>query len=350
MMKVGLQFAVALVCFWSSAAQDKNDILGKTLIAILNNLQSITTQLENLKQENSALKTEIEAAASKQSLQSVIQQVKAVQGENAALKTEIEAAASKQSLQLVIQQVKTIQGENTALKTEIEAAASKQSLQSVIQQVKAVQGENAALKTEIEAAASKQSLQSVIQQVKTIQGENTALESKINSAASKQEVQSVVKQVEELDQKISIPKVAFSATLSVLQSGNQFIKTSVGTILVYKNVFTNVGNAYDPNTGVFTAPVRGLYVFSFNVFNAYDFSASQAAQQGMAVALLKNGAQVLSATDSLPAADKQDNCGGSASLLLNKGDQVYMTLWANNRIYTDVIKRNAFSGHLAFTV
>ncbi len=48
-------------------------------------------------------------------------------------------------------------------------------------------------------------------------------------------------------------KVAFSASLSALEDGFQFIGpyTHVNT-LVYKNAFTNIGNAYDTNTGTIT--------------------------------------------------------------------------------------------------
>ncbi len=45
-------------------------------------------------------------------------------------------------------------------------------------------------------------------------------------------------------------KVAFSASLSVLEDGFQFIGPyTYANTLVYKNTFSNIGNAYDTNTG-----------------------------------------------------------------------------------------------------
>ncbi|KAL7849289.1 hypothetical protein SRHO_G00209120 [Serrasalmus rhombeus] len=101
--------------------------------------------------------------------------------------------------------------------------------------------------------------------------------------------------------------------------------------------------------GVFTAPGKGVCFFSFTVFNLYNCSRS-ASQVGTGVALLKNGARVLTVTDNPPGTDTEDTGAGSACLLLNKGDQVYLRLWENRRVYTDGNKRNTFSGHLIFTV
>lgn len=48
-------------------------------------------------------------------------------------------------------------------------------------------------------------------------------------------------------------KVAFSATLSALGNNHKFIGPyKEATSLVYENALTNIGNAYDTNTGIIT--------------------------------------------------------------------------------------------------
>eukprot|EP00064_Thunnus_orientalis_P022294 superscaffoldBa00007394_g22486 len=71
-------------------------------------------------------------------------------------------------------------------------------------------------------------------------------------------------------------KVAFSAT--IIESRDVFTgpKTaSTSSILIFNRVFTNIGNAYNSKTGCFTAPLKGVYHFSFMTFgyNSYTSGA-----------------------------------------------------------------------------
>ncbi|XP_044066478.1 uncharacterized protein LOC122882778 isoform X6 [Siniperca chuatsi] len=71
-------------------------------------------------------------------------------------------------------------------------------------------------------------------------------------------------QVEALKRDGEVKQVAFSATL--LTSGSETVGPfNTYTPLVFRHVFTNIGDAYNPNTGFFIAPVRGAYHFEFYI-------------------------------------------------------------------------------------
>ncbi len=94
--------------------------------------------------------------------------------------------------------------------------------------------------------------------------------------------------------------------------------------------------------GIFTAPVKGVYFFNFVVFNPFEIATG--------VRLLKNGNFVVAATDNPPGQDTEDTTCNSVSLLLEQGDQIYLQLIENRRVYTDSLRRNTFSGHLLFAM
>ncbi|KAK3098913.1 hypothetical protein FSP39_024264 [Pinctada imbricata] len=54
--------------------------------------------------------------------------------------------------------------------------------------------------------------------------------------------------------------VAFSA-----YPGSDLTKIRGETKVVFGSTRTNIGNAYDPKTGVFTAPVDGVYAFHWSL-------------------------------------------------------------------------------------
>nr|KAG5702046.1 hypothetical protein BaRGS_015781 [Batillaria attramentaria] len=106
-------------------------------------------------------------------------------------------------------------------------------------------------------------------------------------------------------------KVAFSAAGSDAQA-------SAGHIIPFKTVITNVGNAYNPATSVFTAPYDGDYFFILNM----DVSDSYRAAE-----IRLNGALVFEA-------DKDDHYGkhvsGSSILSLRAGDLVTVRHYNND--------------------
>ncbi|XP_031434526.1 complement C1q-like protein 2 isoform X2 [Clupea harengus] len=145
-------------------------------------------------------------------------------------------------------------------------------------------------------------------------------------------------QVQELRSEIEERKVSFSASLG---TSEHVTKGPVNTAipLVYKHIFTNIGNAYNPNTGVFTAPVRGVY--HFNVFVFADGNGRTSA-----VSLHKNGEHICVAYTAQNTVHMAASNG--ASLLLEVGDVVNLKLWQNTWVRDTSNHHTTFSGHLLF--
>ncbi|XP_014027563.1 complement C1q-like protein 2 isoform X1 [Salmo salar] len=137
------------------------------------------------------------------------------------------------------------------------------------------------------------------------------------------------------------PMVAFSAALGIKAGSIGPFNTE--TTLVYKKIFANIGNHYKPTTGIFTAPVRGLYHFTF-------YCHVTGANPGY-VFLYKNGERIAATADHASSGDRADNGSNGLVLMLEVGDQVYMSLGTNSRIYDDDNGYNlsTFNGILLFT-
>ena len=98
--------------------------------------------------------------------------------------------------------------------------------------------------------------------------------------------------------------------------------------MVFPTVITNVGNGYNPNDGVFTAPMAGVYVFFVNV-QSYT-------SQSIYVDIVLNG--------STKARTMAYNGGGSeyyeagpnlAVLSLQTGDRVWVKYYSGKGYYHD---------------
>ncbi|XP_048011578.1 uncharacterized protein LOC125245137 [Megalobrama amblycephala] len=132
-------------------------------------------------------------------------------------------------------------------------------------------------------------------------------------------------------------EIAFSAAL--MESGSGYFGPFTTEItLTYRNVFTNIGNAYNPITGVFTAPLKGAYMFRINVTGRRGIHSS--------ASIFKNGKKVVSGHDE----QAQDwlNSSNGVVLILEVGDVVYVRLWSGRRLYDSVSNYNTFSGFLLF--
>ncbi|XP_035463970.2 uncharacterized protein LOC118284900 [Scophthalmus maximus] len=133
------------------------------------------------------------------------------------------------------------------------------------------------------------------------------------------------------------PKIAFAASLG----GNGLVKTTNGNKdLVYKDVLTNVGGAYNPATGVFTAPIRGVYYVRFTANAPTDFP--------MSAVLYKNGAEIQLIAHEQTSGEGSDTASNGATVLLERGDTLSMKLWQNTQIWDNSNHHSTFSGFLLF--
>ncbi|XP_061592470.1 complement C1q-like protein 4 [Cololabis saira] len=136
-----------------------------------------------------------------------------------------------------------------------------------------------------------------------------------------------------------VKRVAFSASLvtsGVLNIG----PFNANTNLIFRNVVTNVGNAYNPHTGIFTAPVRGAYHFEFYIHGYGHRSHPVAAM------LVKNRVHVVVAYERQTSGFA--NLANGVTLLLEVGDVVFLRQRENTRIYDDPEGYTTFSGNLLF--
>ncbi|KAI2644875.1 Complement C1q-like protein 4 [Labeo rohita] len=145
--------------------------------------------------------------------------------------------------------------------------------------------------------------------------------------------------LEELNKKNEDRQIAFSAAL--MQSGGGYIGPFTTDItLTYRNVFTNIGNAYNPITGIFTAPLKGAYMFRISLYGHGSQSTSST------VSITKNGERVVVAHGQQPGSVV--NSSNAVVLLLEVGDVVYVSLWSGRWIFDDQNNHSTFSGYLLF--
>ncbi|KAM3866127.1 uncharacterized protein ACN63O_009789 [Diretmus argenteus] len=105
--------------------------------------------------------------------------------------------------------------------------------------------------------------------------------------------------------------------------------------VAFRNVITNVQMHYNPNMGIYTAPVNGTYVFSFHlaVFSKV-----------LKVGLFRDFLPVVKTTEATNTATASQN----VILHLNAGDRVWIQVKdeLTNGMYTDVESSSTFSGFL----
>nr|XP_020442444.1 complement C1q-like protein 4 [Monopterus albus] len=117
-------------------------------------------------------------------------------------------------------------------------------------------------------------------------------------------------------------RVVFSASAD---GGGRIGPFKTDTTLVYNKVITNIGSAYNQHTGIFTAPVRGVYYFSFFYHAGGEYIVF--------LSLMKNNELVGTTSDHSSSFDTADNGGNAVFVQLQQGDHVFVRMRSNSHIW-----------------
>ncbi|XP_014890199.1 heavy metal-binding protein HIP-like [Poecilia latipinna] len=171
-------------------------------------------------------------------------------------------------------------------------------------------------------------LKHYLSRIEKLEQEKLDLEVRISSAEKEmEEIKS-----ENADQ----PKVAFSLGLT---NAGRLGPYNTDITLRFSKILKNYGQAYNPDTGVFTAPVRGAYYFRFTfceINNAH----------WMGIHLYHNSKIIMTNYDR--SNTYYETMSNGVILELERGDVVYMVLQAPYTVYDDHRNYSTFTGFLLF--
>ncbi|XP_055364652.1 complement C1q tumor necrosis factor-related protein 3-like isoform X2 [Betta splendens] len=161
------------------------------------------------------------------------------------------------------------------------------------------------------------------------------VEQRVQLQNTRAELQTLRDKVAKLEKNNADSKVAFSASLSTGSTG----PFNTETPLVYNKVLTNISGGYNKITGIFMAPVKGVYYFRFTAFNKGG--------EWMGANLYHDDQKILS------NGERSTGHGFMANALIlqmEKGGLVYMRLPENCVLHNDHNTLNTFSGFLLYAL
>merc|ERR1712062_121445 len=118
--------------------------------------------------------------------------------------------------------------------------------------------------------------------------------------------------------------------------------------LKFPKIVINLGDAFDGSSGTFTAPVKGVYTFSFSGQQSAD-ATTATGDTVIELRVQKNGVLVFIITDDRNndgEKQKQQNINSIFSLELNENDTVNLYSNSDDKLYASGGFRLIFMGHL----
>ncbi|XP_053195824.1 putative leucine-rich repeat-containing protein DDB_G0290503 isoform X2 [Scomber japonicus] len=276
-------------------------------------LRNSKSKMENLEQENTAIQARLTASEWKNAVLENV--VKELQRENTDL----------------LDRVTSLEDKNKVLEARMNASEN---------EVEELKRQSADMMTRMnvsENEVEELKRQSAVLEARMNASENEVEELKRQSADMMTRMNASENEVEELKRQIADqPKVAFSLGLT---DDGQIGPFNTDITLKFSKVFTNFGQGYSQTTGVFTAPVKGAYYFSFTTLDNRGVVSTR-------VFLHQNDKKVLSIHNH--NANGWENVSNSLVLQLEKGDMVYLVLPAGHTVFDDTRNFTSFNGFLLY--
>ncbi|XP_049896815.1 major antigen-like isoform X29 [Epinephelus moara] len=250
--------------------------------------------------------------------------------ENADLQTRL--SSSESELLLSKSRIDQLERENAVQATDLTSLGTRltatESKSSDLEKENAVQATDLiSLGTRLTATESKTS---------DLEKENADLQTRLSSSES--ELLLSKSRIDQLEREnAERPKVAFYTALTEGFIGPY----NTDITLTFSKVFTNIGNAYNPATGFFTAPVKGVYYLQFTVCGNLTGL--------MGVQLYKNKQRMMY-NGEWKEASHLKYMTNSAVLELMAGDEIHLVLPSSYAIYNNGDNHSTFSGSLLFTL
>ncbi|XP_036975641.1 uncharacterized protein LOC119031335 isoform X2 [Acanthopagrus latus] len=203
-------------------------------------------------------------------------------------------------------------------------------------QVELLQRENSVQATVLVSLESR--LTSSESKTRDLEKENADLQTRLSSSES--ELLISKSRIDQLEREnAEKPKVAFYTALTDAGTLGPY---NTDITLKYSKVFTNIGKAYNPSTGFFTAPVKGVYNLQFTVFGYH------AGYTGVQV--YKNNQRIMYNSEKSSENYVPEYFTKSLVLELTAGDEIHLVLPSGWSIYDNSDNFSTFSGSLLFTL